>query len=438
MGASLSTELPCGWLAALSVVVTFGVLLSLVNGSYPAFYLSSKAGTLQRGQFKGAGENSGFRNVLVVFQMTISLVLLTGLMVMTSQLNYVEQADRGFNQEGVLTIAIDMANAETLGSKAPAFAEQLRKKADIESVSLHQASMGKYIKNLFGVFVSGADEEQSILTTYADENYLKTYRIELLDGDSFDAFSDSLKMTKVLVNEAAVRYFGWHANEAVGQSFRMHWKGGPEYQVAGVVKDFNLRSMHFTIEPAIFLYPKSIWHKEYISIRPAGQMTSDVLAEVKEEWEATMGSFPMEYFFTDDEYRKNYVADEHQQRGIFIASLIALFIACFGLFGLASYTVGQKSKEIGIRKVLGATVSSILMMLSRSYVVLVGIAFLVACPVSYYFIQQWLDGFAYRITPGWWMFALPGLAVMAVALISVSIQSLKASLANPVDSLRTE
>ncbi|WOK08405.1 ABC transporter permease [Imperialibacter roseus] len=439
MGEPLTLQMPGGGPVFLMAVVVLGGALSLLNGSYPAFYLSSKASALQRGQFKAApGENRSFRNLLVVFQMTISLGLLTGLVVMTSQLDYLQQADKGFDQEGVLTIAIDMANAETLGSKAPVFAEQVRKNASIESVSLHQASMGRYIKNLFGVFVPGADKEQSILTTYADENYLKTYKIDLLEGSSFDAFSDSLKLKKVLINEAAAKYLGWKVNEAVGQSFRFHWKGGPEYQVAGVVKDFNLRSMHYAIEPSIFLYPTSTWHREYISIRPAGSMTNKVLEEVEKEWEATMGSFPMEYFFTDDEYRKNYVADERQQRGIFVASLIAIFIGCFGLFGLASYTVGQKSKEIGIRKVLGASVSTILLLLSRSYVVLVVVALVVAAPVSFYLVQQWLEGFAYRITLSWWMFLLPGLTVLVVALFSVSIQSLKASLANPVDSLRTE
>jgi putative ABC transport system permease protein len=439
MGEPLSLQLPGGWPIVAGIVVSFGVLLSLINGSYPAFYLTSKAGTLQRGQFKAsAGGNSTFRNVLVVFQMTISLGLLIGLVAMTSQLNYMENADRGFDQEGVLTIAIDMANAETLGSKAPVFAEQLRKEASIESVSLHQASMGRYIKNIFGVFVAGADQEQTILTTYADEHYLKTYKIDLLEGNSLDAFSDSLRLTKVLINEAAAKYLGWEVTEAVGKSFRFYWKGGPEYQVAGVVKDFNLRSMHYAIEPSIFLYPTKAWHREYISVRPAGKMTGEVLAQIKSDWEATMGSFPMEYFFTDDEYHKNYVADERQQHGIFVASLIALFIACFGLFGLASYTVGQKSKEIGIRKVLGASVSSILLLLSRSYVLLVAVAFIVAAPLSYYLVQQWLDGFAYRITPGWWMFLLPGVTVMIVALLSVSVQSLKASLMNPVDSLRSE
>lgn len=440
IGEDLSGPLPgLGTTGIAAFLLVFGLLLGIINGIYPAFYLPSVAAGRAGAAFKTPpAKRSLFRNSLVTFQIFVSVCLVCCLVVMNAQLNFMQRADLGFDQKGVLTIPIDFGTTAQLSPRTPALAQELRQLGGIEQVSLHQASMGRHIKNFFSIHVGGEDSEREIHTTFIDDNYLKTFRLRLIAGTEFETINDSLKVQRALINETAARYLGWNAESAVGKKLRLHWKGGPELEVAGVVADFHLRSMHHAIDPALFLYATKPWEIEYISIRPRTSFSRQLLQSVEEKWSSYMGGVPFQYFFTADDYRRNFAADEGQLRGILLASCVAIVIACLGLFGLASYAAALKTKEIGVRKVLGASVGSIVVLLSKPFVRLSVLGFVLAVPTSIYFSDRWLANFAYRTELSGWMFLLPGALMCMVVLLSVSSQSIRASLTNPADSLKAE
>ena len=420
------------------IFISFGILLGVINGSYPAFYLTTRKLSGAQHNFKAASvEQGAFRNILVIFQVTISMSLLICLAIIVSQVRFMKSASRGFNQQGVVTIPIDMANTDKLVPLTAGLSTRLLKHAGVENVSRHQASMGRYIKNRFAFFPEGG-EKFGTETTYVDENYFATYQIRMIAGKGFSDYPDSVRKQKIVLNASAAREYGWSPEAAVHKQVKMYWSGGPSMEVIGVVDDFHFQSLHHAITPAVFQYAFKPHEIEYISIRISSADLSGIVRKVESEWKEITNGFPFEYYFTEDDYAMNYATEERHQQSIMASAMLAITIACMGLFGLASFAALQRTKEIGIRKVLGASVMNLLILLSRRHMVLLLVAALVSIPSSYFLISRWLGQFAFRISMEWWMFLLPALAVCMVALLSVGFQSLKTSLGNPIDVLRSE
>lgn len=422
-----------------AALILFTLITGVLSGAYPAFYLTSKRIARAQQNFRlGVSEKELLRNGLVVFQIVTSMVLMICLTIVSTQIDFMKSADKGFDQDRVITIPIDMANTGDLAVNAPVLVTQLSWHADIENVSLHQASMGRYIKNEFSTYPESTNEQITSAVTYVDEQYMDIYHIKMVAGNNFDIYPDSVREQKILLNESAAKSYGWTPGQAIHKTVRLHAKQGPALEVIGVVGDFHFQSLEHRIRPIVFQYTARPYHIEYISIRINSDHLRQTIALIEDEWKMVMKGFPFEYYFTEDDYKENYAGEEKQRQSILAASILAIFIASLGLFGLASYTVLQRTKEIGIRKVLGASISNILLLLSKKNLVLLLTGFAIASTAAYFLMEQWLSQFAFRVDLQWWMFVLPGVLVATIAILSVSSHSLKASLANPVDSLRNE
>ncbi|WP_332368538.1 ABC transporter permease [Spirosoma telluris] len=284
------------------------------------------------------------------------------------------------------------------------------------------------------------DEKKSYSMGIIDDRFLKTYEIGIVAGRNFTVREAELgweKSAKLMVNETGAKQLGFaSAQKAVGQF--INW--GQPYEIVGVVKDYNHQGLQQAIEPVIFMPRRSVSDLTVqLTTDPGeGGRVQEKLAELERIYKASYPGNPFEFYFADENYNKQYQSEQQYGQLFTVASALAIFIACLGLFGLAAFTTEQRTKEIGVRKVLGASVSSIVTLLSKDFLKLVFIAILIASPVAWYAMNRWLQDFAYKIDIEWWMFALAGLLAVGIALLTVSLQSVKAALMNPVKSLRSE
>jgi len=415
--------------------VGLGLIVGVIAGLYPAFYLSSfKPIAVLKGKPASNNKSFGLRSSLVVFQFFISVILIIGMIVVYQQMKYIQNKEIGYNKEQLLTIP----NSYILGKNEQAYKQQMLQDTRIANATMswyRPAGPSNYNNALAypqgndKLIVNGVDY-------HVDEQYIPTLAMQMVTGRNFskDFPTDS---SGIILNETAVRALGWNNSNAVGKIvIRQNSEKGNNYafHVIGVVKNFNFKSLHETISPL------------FMSLQPEGGLifkikTTDIaglLATMKKNWDAYKPEEPFTYAFMDDLFNKTYAAEQKTGTILNIFSVLTIFVACLGLFGLATYTAEQRTKEIGIRKVLGASVTQVTQMLSKEFLKLVLIASLIAFPVAWWAINKWLQSFAYRINISWWVFAVAGLTALAIALITVSFQAIKAAVANPVNSLRTE
>ncbi len=415
-------------------LIIFVMATGILAGSYPAFYLSSfKPVAVLKGRFTAGKSSIGLRSSLVVFQFFISILLIIGTTVVFKQLSYMQHRDVGYNKEQVMVIPGTYA----LGNSREAFYRQLVNDPAVASVSSSgYLPAGESNNNNF--FVSSPQDPARMIKSLrydVDENYLQTLGISLIQGRNFskEYATDS---TAVLLNETAARAMGWKEN-AVGATLLHSDKGGNRiaYHVIGVVKDFNFRSLHERISPLVMsLAPDPSTYIVKLKTTNVASLT----AMLSKTWAASGAEDPMAFSFLDDRFNNTYKTEQKTGSILGIFAGLTILVACLGLFGLAMFTAQQRTREIGIRKVLGASVLQVTNMLSKQFLKLVLIACLVAFPLAYWAMHEWLKDFAYRTEISWWVFLVAAFVSVFIALATISFQAIKAALANPVKSLRTE
>jgi len=411
------------------------VVVGLVSGSYPGLYLSSIRPALAvKGPFTSPARGRRLRNFLVAtqFAMTIGLIVCT--LLVKQQMDFVRQTDLGFEGRGVIVIS---NKSNRLGSRPETFREALMNHPQVLSASL---STGVPPNSGFqdSYKMEGKGDEKFQLTSYlTDERFLSTLGISIIKGRGFSkGFADS---SNVILNEAAVEFFG--VSDPIGKTIEYPGGGNTKYRVIGVMKDFNFWSLYSPISPFALFHSSSKSYmipESYLVVRVRPDDLDGAIRMLESEWKSFVSATPLEYTFLDESVQAEYRSAYRLGQVFLIFSALTILIACVGLFGLAAFATERRTKEIGIRKVLGATVPSVVGLLSKDFLKLVLIANVVAWPVAYVVMNNWLQDFAYRIEIGWWVFALAGGVALVIALLTVSFQALKAALANPVDSLRYE
>lgn len=416
------------------IILVFIIFISVIAGIYPSGILSSfNPAVSLKGNFSQSRKGNIIRKTLVVFQFTITIALVASILIISEQMHFIKNKSLGFNGHAI--IQVDFNGDKNVIQNYASIRNELLKSPYILNVSKHGQNVVGGLGNGWTTTVNLKGEEisTSLYGMSVDADYFKTYDMKLAAGRFFskDIPTDTTKA--LLVNEAAVRTFGWQKPEnAIGKPFG---KGDETQYVIGVVKDFNFESLHKPVEALRMAYAT---RGSRISLKLDASHINEAIARLKTTWKDLVSSVPLEYNFIEDEIAKQY-GNEQKMEGIFYGfSGLSLLIACLGLFGLSTFVVERKTKEIGIRKVLGANVPGIVGLISKDFLKLVLISLLIASPLAWYFMNNWLQDFAYRIRINWWVFIAAGIIAILIALITVSIQSIKAAVANPVKSLRTE
>lgn len=416
----------------LFLLLSLTVITGIIAGSYPALFMSSLNPVMVlKGALKFKPSAAYFRQGLVVFQFGLSILLILSMIVVYRQIQYIQTKNLGFERENLMYVSDVERSME---KNFPSFKQALENEPGIKSVSLSQANPLNYGSSTMGVTWPGKDTTQELLFNVnpAGYDFIKTMGIKLVDGRDFSP-TYGTDSTNYLVNEAAAKKMGY--KDPVGKELTLWGKKG---KIIGLMQDFHIGSLHVAIEPLIVgLQDKNSIYGAAIIRTEAGK-TKEGIASLEKVFKRFNPAFPLKYQFADQEFAKQYKSEKVVSSLSGYFAFLAIFISCLGLFGLAAFTAEQRTKEIGVRKVLGASVTNLVGMLSADFVKLVAIAALIAFPISWYFLKGWLEEYAYRIEMQWWYFLVAGIAALLIALITVSFQAIKAALMNPVRSLKSE
>jgi len=422
----LPVSQPVFWASLIVLLIITG----FTAGSYPALFLSSlKPVKVLKGSLKFSRSATFFRQGLVVFQFTLSIILIVGMIVIYRQMNYIQTKNLGYDRDNLVYIPIE----GELIKKYDVFKNEVAKISGIADVSKMRNSPTVIEHHANGITWSGKDPNLTV--SFADGvvgyDFVKTMKLQLKEGRDFskDFGTDS---TSFMVNETAAERMGY--KNAVGQS--VTW-GRRQGKIIGVIKDFHFNSLHEAIDPLIVRLDEN-WTWGTILIRTKAGKTKEAIAGLEKLCKGINPNFPFTYQFSDQEFARLYNSEQMVSKLSNYFAFLAVLISCLGLFGLATFTAAQRTKEIGVRKVLGASVLNIVTLFSGNFLKLIAIAILIAFPVAWFAINQWLQNFAYKINIEWWVFVMAGTITICIALLTVSYQSIKAAIANPVKSLRTE
>jgi putative ABC transport system permease protein len=415
----------------IPALLGLALVLGVFSGSYPAFFLASvRPIKVLRGRYQSGSRNSRLRNVLVLVQFAISIFLVVGTFVVQRQTEFMRSKNLGFDKEHVVVLKTPVS----LGERSRTFKDQLRALPEIKAVAGSDTTPGRSFRN-WGCQAGGLNESLTLNVCVCDEGYMETMGLEMAEGRFFSReFSADEKA--IVINEAAAKLIGW--NDPIGKTIA--FDKDLVFTVVGVVKDYHYESLHQSVRPGALMAQPGIWgaQEDYISARIQPGDIPRTLSRIRNLWENFMKEYPLEYSFLDSDYDALYHNEERTGRIFTVFAALAIGIGCLGLLGLASFAAEQKTREIGIRRVLGASVPGIMMLLSRDLIRWVALANLVAWPVAFFAMNSWLENFSTRIGLNLFFFALAGLITLFIAWFSTSFQAYKAANTDPVSALKHE
>jgi len=429
-GKTISPGIFSNWYYVLILLGT-SVAIGFIAGIYPALVLSSfMPVSVLKGRFASSSKGNVLRKTLVIAQFTISIFLIIGTIIVYTQMNFMQNRDLGFSKDQMLVLD---TNGDPAGN---ALKEALTSIPGVKSTAMSSSVPGGGNPGAYSEIENKKGDLQiaNLDLYFVDWDYVNQFKIKMVAGRSFSREFGTDTAQAMLLNEAAVKLFGYSSpQQAIGRRFKQ-W--GREGKIVGVMKDFHFRSLQEVIKPlSMRIEMKNI---SLISVKMSTQNTASTLAAIENKWKILIPNRPFSYYFLDEFFDRQYRAEQRFGKLFLNFAVLAIFISCLGLLGLASYSTLQRTREIGIRKVLGATVPSIVNMLSRDFIVLVIISFFIASPLAYWFMHSWLKDFAYRIDISWWIFAIAGILASVIALGTISFQAIRAALSNPVKCLRSE
>jgi putative ABC transport system permease protein len=406
------------------------IVTGFFAGSFPAFILSSfDPVKTVKGKLGAGSKKSVLRTVLVVIQFSISIFMIIGILIILQQVDFLKNKDLGFNRERVVVIRG--------GGRTPeALRERILQNPNMISVSFSQNIPGQFSPD-DTFFQEGKSREDTTRASafFIDYDFFNTYEIELLEGRNFSKDFPSDARASIIINEEAANEFGW-GMEAVGKQITNTDRGNLTKTIIGIVKNFHHKSLKMAINPTVL--ELNLRQYQFASIRLRPNDVSGSIAFLENLWKEINPQFEFNYFFVDDDFRSKYPEEEKVRQIYSYLGILAIFVACLGLYGLASYTIEQRTKEIGIRKTLGATVKGVILILTRDFIKWVLLANIIAWPLAYFVMDRWLQNFAYRINIEWWVFLVSGCIAVIISIFTVSYQAQKSARANPVEALRYE
>ena len=437
-GRNLSLNFSEHWLIILGFFA-LSIVAGLLAGSYPAFYLSSfKPVKVLKGRFTNSLSAIALRKGLVVFQFIISVVLIIASVVISNQMRYLRSTDLGFAKDQQIVIPLRSTTAKNVYASLK---NEIKSNRQVQNVGATLYYPGMINPSDMGLYKEGktVNDAKDVHTNWVDESLLQTLDIKPLAGRLFSKEFPSDTSSRMILNEEAIKQLGFGSPQsAIGGKVSFDWRGETySWTIIGVVKDFHFQDLHVPIAPYAFQlnnHPSF----NYLIVHAKAADISSLLKSMQASWHKLNSSEPFEYSFIDDDFQKNYEAENRLASIVGYFTLIAILISCLGLFGLATFSAEQRTKEIGVRKVLGASVSGIVTLLSKDFLKLVAISIVIASPVAWWVMNKWLQDFSYRTNISWTVFVVTTVIALLIALITISFQAIRAAVANPVKSLRSE
>ena len=417
---------------AIATIFIIMIITGLIAGIYPSFVMAAfQPVKVLKGLHKGSNSKLSLRKILVVTQFAVSLILLIGALIISDQLHYMRNLSMGFDKEQV--VMIPTGRVPTMTRDYPSFKNKLTQLPSVTSVTTISHDLGQEALPYFPMKVEGIEDEQMLPIMYVGFDFLETFKVEMKAGRFFDIKNPSDSTLSFVINESAARALNW--SDPIGRKIKFGVGGVADSEVIGVIKDFNFDPLRSKVGPLIMGFTAA---QGNIAVKTKAGDYQQTVADIQKQWNELFPEIPFTFSFLNEALDKTYETEERLATVFRYFCALAIFVACLGLFALASYSAEQRLKEIGVRKVLGASESGLVFMLYKEFIILILTAFAIASPLAYYFFDQWLGSFAYRVDIGPLTFGKAMLFITVIALITVGYQSITAARTNPVKILRSE